>query len=693
MARNPRYDILFEPVRIGPVTARNRFYQVPHCSGMGADLPNSVARMREIKAEGGWGVVNTEYNSLHWSSDDGPYRLCAMWDEGDIRLQAMTVEQIHRHDALAGTELWHGGNHTPNRWTRETPISPSGSSQHLVFPLQTRAMDREDIRNLRRWQVNAAKRAREAGFDIVYCYAGHGYLPFQFIAKRWNQRTDEYGGPIENRARLLKEMIEETKEAIGDSCAVAVRLAVDELMGADGVTAENEGREVIAYLAELPDLWDVNISYVENDSMSARFGEEGHQERYIGFVKQLTSKPVVSVGRFTSPDTMASMVKRGICDFIGAARPSIADPWLPRKIDEGREDDIRECIGCNICRAHNNMSAPLRCTQNPTMGEEYRRDWHPEIITGKGGHGDDAVLVIGSGPAGLECAMLLGKRGYQVVLAEASTELGGRINRECRLPGLGTWGRVRDYRLGQIDKLSNVEIFRDSRMQAATILEAGYRHVILATGATWRRDGLGHNTHFPIAGLADGMNVLTPDDIMAGRAATGHVLIYDDDQYFMGGVLAEKLRRDGHAVTLVTPGLDVSSWTVLTDEQFKVQAKLMKLGVKLVLAHRLQAWRGDTAEVACIYTGAVQQIAADTLVTVTARMPNDALYRELQADEAGRQAADIVTLRAIGDCEVPGAIFHATYAGHKAAREFGEVIDPDRFPFKRERVSAFLTQD
>jgi len=114
----------------------------------------------------------------------------------------------------------------------------------------------------------------------------------------------------------------------------------------------------VSLLAELPDLWDVNISYVENDSMSARFSEEGFQERYVAEVKKLTGKPVVGVGRFTSPDMMVSQIRRGVLDLIGAARPSIADPWLPRKIAEGREDEIRECIGCNICRAANNEAVP-----------------------------------------------------------------------------------------------------------------------------------------------------------------------------------------------------------------------------------------------------------------------------------------------------------------------------------------------
>jgi len=685
MSRNPRYDILFEPVRIGPKTAKNRFYQVPHCTGMGFDLPHSVARLREIKAEGGWGVVNTEYCSLHWSSEDAPYRLCALWDENDVRIQSMTVEKIHGFGALAGVELWHGGNHAPNRASRETPLSPSGSTQHAVFPQQTRAMDREDIRNLRRWQVDAAKRAMRAGFDIVYCYAGHGYLPFQFITRRWNQRSDEYGGSIENRARLLKEMIEDTRDAVGQSCAVAVRLAVDELLGPEGVTAENDGREVIEYLAELPDLWDVNVSYVDNDSMSARFGEEGNQEKYIGFVKQLTSKPVVGVGRFTSPDTMASMVKRGVLDFIGAARPSIADPWIPRKIDEGREAEIRECIGCNICRAQNNQGVPLRCTQNPTIGEEYRRGWHPEIIAPKSGFAEDTVLVIGSGPAGLECAMSLGKRGYKVALAERDRHLGGRLNREPKLPGLASWARVKDYRLGQIERLGNVEVFPETYLDRDQVYELGYAHVICATGATWRRDGVGHNVHFPVPGC-EGVNVLTPDDVMAGAPVVGPVLIYDDDQYYMAGVLAEKLRTAGLDVTLATPGLDVSSWTLFTDEQFKVQTRLMQAGVKLVLAHKLKAWHQDHAELACIYTGKARRAAAATLILVTSRIANDTLYRELKADEAGRKAAGVQTLRAIGDCDVPGAIVHATYAGHRAAREFGEAIDPDRFPYRRELV-------
>jgi dimethylamine/trimethylamine dehydrogenase len=293
--------------------------------------------------------------------------------------------------------------------------------------------------------------------------------------------------------------------------------------------------------------------------------------------------------------------------------------------------------------------------------------------------------VVGGGPAGLECAMSLGKRGYKVALAERERALGGRLNGETKLPGLASWARVRDYRLGQIGRLSNIEVFLESDLDKAQIFELGYNHVLCATGAHWRRDGVGHNVHFAVPGT-DAANVLTPDDIMLGRPVEGPVLIYDDDHYYMGGVIAEKLRAQGRDVTLATPGLDVSSWTLMTDEQFKVQSALMKAGVRIVLTHKLSGWHGDHAMLSCLYTGAERSVAAETLVVVTSRTANDGLYRALKEDEAGRTAAGIKTLRAIGDCDVPGAIVHATYSGHRAAREFGEAIEPDAFPYRRELV-------
>jgi dimethylamine/trimethylamine dehydrogenase len=665
MPRDPRYDILFEPVRIGPVTAPNRFYQTAHATGFGWQRPQSGAALRGVKAEGGWGVVCTEYCSIHPSSDDSPYAFLTLWDDDDIAPLALTAEAIHAHGALAGIELWHGGGHASNRMTRVPGIAPDVQPALYHLPATARAMDASDIKAFRGWQRDAALRAKQAGFDIVYVYAGHDYLPFQFLSRRTNHRGDAYGGSLENRVRLLREMIEDTKETVGDTCAVAVRLAVDELHGPQGITSEGEGREIIEMLAELPDLWDVNVAgALGNDSRSARYSPEGFQEENIAFVKSLTSKPVVSVGRFTSPDRMVSQIKRGIQDFIGAARPSIADPFLPMKIREGREDEIRECIGCNICRAANNEGVGLRCTQNPTMGEEWRRGWHPERIAVHTRR--EKALVIGGGPAGLEAALTLGRRGLEVALAETSDQFGGRLLREATLPGLQTWMRVRDWRLHMIGKLPNVELFPASRMTAADVAEFGADHVVLATGSQWRRDAVGVSA---IRSLAL-PGALTPDDVFAGAKLVGPVVIYDDEHYFMGGALAEKLALAGHVVHYVTTAGVASSWTVMTNEQDFLQARLIETGVAIHSLKALISKGSGEARLACVYTGREEALPCGSLVLCTGREPETALWDDL--------AAQGVAATRIGDCLAPSSIADAVHSAHRFARMLGEPDLPPR---------------
>jgi dimethylamine/trimethylamine dehydrogenase len=523
--RSP-YDILFEPVQIGPVTAPNRFYQVPHCNGFGHRMPRGLAAMRGIKAEGGWGVVCTEEVEIHHSSDLSPYIEGRLWSDDDIPALALMADAVHAYGALAGIELAYNGLDANNLYTRVPPLSATsmGTLGGTGYdPVQTRRMDREDIRNLRRWHRAAALRAKRAGFDLIYVYAGHVLTAAaQFLLRRYNDRTDEYGGSLENRTRLFRELLEDTKEAVGDKCGVVARFAVEELLGDEGITHQGEGHEVIAMLAELPDLWDVNISGWSNDSATSRFEKEGYQEKYTAFVKSLTSKPVVGVGRYTSPDSMVSAVQRGVLDMIGAARPSIADPFLPNKIKEDRLEEIRECIGCNICVTGDTRFVPIRCTQNPTMGEEWRRGWHPEIIAPKKSEAE--IMVVGAGPAGLECAVSLGQRGYHVTLLDARRELGGRVILESALPGLSEWRRVAEWRLARLAKMSNVSQYPSSRMTAAEILETGIPHVILATGATYRRDGKGRSIHHPIPGhdpsTSSGRRspgIFTPDDIMDGN--------------------------------------------------------------------------------------------------------------------------------------------------------------------------------
>jgi dimethylamine/trimethylamine dehydrogenase len=683
MARNPRFDVLFEPVRIGPVTAPNRFYQVPHASGMTNALPHVRARFRGIKAEGGWGVVCTGAVSVHPSSDDSPLPFASLWDDADIRAHALMTDAVHAHGALAGVELWHGGACSLNRASRIAPLSPSGLPwlpTHVGFMgnLRPRAMDHADIRALLHWQAEAARRAVRAGFDIVYVYAGMGYLPYEFLLPAYNQRTDAYGGSIENRVRLVRELLDVTRAAVGDRCAVALRISLEELRGRPGTHAESEAHEAVALLADAPDLWDVKMDSSPTDCAPSRFAAEGSHEPIIDFVKRVTRKPVVGVGRFTSPDVMVSQIKRGILDLIGGARPSIADPFLPKKIDEGREHEIRECIGCNICISSWHDGVPVRCTQNPTAGEEWRRDWHPERFVPAAS--DATVLIVGAGPAGLECAVTLARRGYSVTLADAEEQFGGRLRYETRLPGLATWGRVVDWRLSQLRERPNVSLYPGSRLDARDILGLEHRHVVIATGAHWT-GWLYGTTEFPAARLA-GPGVYTPDDLAAGTVPEGPVVVFDFDNYYLAGAIAEQLQQLVGDVTYVTTAGHVSAWTIMTNELPLVHRALVEAGIAIHTLQRVTAFDGEEVTLADVYSGALKPLPCRSLVIVGVRTPRDELYRALQDSGEALQAAGIASVTQIGDALAPGAIVHAVHSGHRYARELDGV--PAAAPYKRD---------
>ena len=681
MPRDSNHDILFEPVKIGPRTARNRFYQVPHCNGMGHRWPQSMAAMRGMKAEGGWGVVCTEECEIHPTSDLSTIPLMRLWDDSDLPVHELMVQKVQEHGALAGIQLVQNGISSPNRMSRLSPLAPSPSMIKDLDPVQARAMSKDDIADVRRWHRDAVLRSKKAGYDIAYLYVGHTMtMMTHFLSSHYNHRTDEYGGSLENRARLLREILEETMEVANNEMAIAIRYAVHDADGDDQLRFDEEGRAVVEMLANIPDLWDVNVTPWESDSMPSRFGEEGGQEPFISFVKSITDKPVVGVGRYTSPDRMAGLVKKGVLDFIGAARPSIADPFMPTKIDEGRGDEIRECIGCNMCITADFFAVPIRCTQNPTMGEEWRKGWHPEKIEKAGSQ--DKALVVGGGPAGLEAALALGKRGYDVVLAEADDTLGGRVLHESKLPGLSEWKRVIDHRTYMLSQMPNVQTYVESPLSADDILEYGFEHVAMATGATWRIDGVGRTNHHSIS-IEPGANMLSPDDILRGAEPGGQIVVFDDEHYYLASAIAEKLQAAGAKVTYVTTATQASEWSINTLEQFHIQQRLIETGVEIVVTRNLVKAAKGSATLSCIYSGKETEIACDTIIPVTSRDIRDDVLLDLQKRSDEFADHGIKSVEEIGDCFAPGTIAMATYAGHQYARQLDNPVC-QKTSFKRE---------
>lgn len=671
---NPGYAMLFEEVKLGPVMAPNRFYAVPHASGMTEANPRVRAAFRKTKAEGGWGVVSTGAVSTHPSSDDSPLPFARLWDENDIRSHALTTDAIHEHGSLAAIELWHGGAAVMNRTSRIPPYSPSGipwQATHVGFmgQLRPRIMDKNDIKDVIQWQVDAAKRAQQAGFDIVYIYAGMGYLGYEFLLEEYNVRTDQYGGSVDNRTRFVRELIEATKDAVGETCAIALRISLEELRARKSEHYESQAHEVVSIMADLPDLWDVKMDSSPTDCGASRFKAEGSHEPVIDFVKKVTGKPVVGVGRFTSPDTMVSQIKRGILDFIGGARPSIADPFLPSKIKEGRELEIRECIGCNICISSWHDGVPIRCTQNPTVGEEWRKNWHPQIF--EPAESDDQILIIGGGPAGLEAGLTAARRGYQVTIAERSSELGGRLNFEASLPGLNAWARIKDYRLYALKQMDNVSLYTESELSLENILELQHQRVVIATGARWTR-ALYSSLEIPLGALA-GAGVYTPDDIAEGIIPQGKTLVYDFDNYYLGGVLAEHLAKLGSSVEYATPAGHASAWTIMTNEQPYVHQALYALGVAIHTQTLLTGFEQSSVSLANIFTGHTSAIDFNSVVLVGLRLPDNKLYDQIMDAKESVKSAGIKSVERIGDAIAAGALVHAVYSGHQYARNLDKA--------------------
>jgi dimethylamine/trimethylamine dehydrogenase len=668
-----RHAILFEPVRIGPKTLPNRFYQVPHASGFGSAKPRTQAAFRAIKAEGGWGGVCVEYAPISPDSDDLPAISAEVWDERDARALGLAAEAIHAHGSLAGLELYHGGASCPNGNSRAVRLAPSQLTSGVHW-------------------VRAARHARDVGFDIVYVYGAHGYLMTQFLSALANRRTDGYGGSLANRGRFWLETLAAVREAVGGECAIATRIDVhgdSGVPGAEGLPGiEIDDMLTLVKMADdLVDLWDVTVGSWPEDSGTSRYYPEGHERPWAHRVREVTAKPVVAVGRYSSPDLMAEVIRSGAVDLIGSARQAIADPFLPRKIAEGRLDEIRECTGSNMCILREETFNHVGCVQNATAGEEYRRGWHPESFPPAANPGRP-VLIFGAGPAGMECAVVLAKRGFTAVhLVDAEPEIGGRLRWTRRLPTLGDWGRIIDWRAVQLARLPGVEVITGRRLTAADVLEYGAEAVVIATGSVWRGDGAQPGYPGPMPGADPGLpHVLTPEQACAGKRPPGRqVVVYDTDGYYVAPGVAELLAADGYGVTVVTTFDVLSPVSDQTLEGDMLRAHLYRAGVSVRHATTITAV-GTGSVTGQGRHGQPWSADCDGIVLVTQQASEDTLYRELASDQAALTAAGISALYRIGDAVAPRMISEAIFDGHRLAREIDGKDPGYPAPYHRERA-------
>jgi len=696
MPRDPRHDILFEPLQIGPKTLPNRFWQVPQCTGSTAETPLQNALHRSVKAEGGWGAVFTELISVHPEADAAPLRQPTLWDEGDVRQLSLLAAAVHEHGSLAGIELGYSG-FTRGFGERLVARNPSQVGNEVIEGLVGYGVEasEQEIADLTDFWAAAAVRSRDAGFDIICVHGSQDLGPARFLSPFHNKRTDRYGGSLENRARHWIEVIEAVRTAVGDDCAIVPRISLDDLRGPTGVPL-TDALQVLAWLDPLVDAFDLNLSSWDwgEDIAASRFYGENHEAAWHREAKAVVTKPVIGVGRLTSPDTMATAIRSGQLDIIGAARPSIADPFLPKKIEEGRGDEVRECIGCNACIGRWEAHSRVVCTQNATMMEEFRRGWHPERFSVATNHDND-VIVIGAGPAGLECAMVLGKRGLRNVhLIDAGPAIGGHLRWLPDLPRLSDWRRVLDYRQIQLDKLSNVEVINGTPMTPAEALDYGAGYIVVATGAAFYTDGTNHVTHAPIPGAdASLAHILTPEQIMLeGKEVPGrHVALLDCEGYAAGLGLTELLRQRGHDITYITPFARPAAYTLYTGEIPNVTRLLHELEVGVMAETYVSAIDAGVLTLHGLYDEGFRQfpdavgnvretvkaattLEVDAVVLVTGRASDTKLYRGLMDRKEDWAEAGVQQVFRIGDCVAPRQLSEAIFDGHRLGRE---IDSPD----------------
>jgi dimethylamine/trimethylamine dehydrogenase len=483
------------------------------------------------------------------------------------------------------------------------------------------------------------------------------------------------------------------REAVGPDTAVGLRLGVDTLdaplgLGERGIRADGDAALFMEHMDDLVDYWDLVIGGFEwaLDAQSSRTVAENFEKPWVGHLKKHTTKPVVNVGRLNSPDTMVDILNAGQCDFIGAARAGISDPFLPEKIRTGAIEDIRECIGCNYCVSRDMGHMPIACTQNATTGEEFRRGWNPEVFTRAANHETD-VLVIGAGPAGMECAMVLGKRGMRNVhLIDAADHIGGSIDWVARIPGRHEWRRLIEYREHQLRKLGNVEVILNTEMSAADALDYGAGIIVVATGSHYSRNGIDPHNRLPF-GLEPvfGDRLFTPEQILRDGAVVGkRVVVVDSDGYFMGPGIAELLAQRGHEVTLTTKGEHVGEYQRYTRELPQTLNDLRKLGVTMrpetaVTPH------GDAAVLLTSLDRPDEIIEVDSVVLVGTRTSDSGIYDDLRARRDDWADNEISAVYQVGDCVRPHFIADAIFSGHRLGREI-DTEDPARqLPFIRER--------
>lgn len=430
MKRN--FPHLSSPITIGRVTFRNRMFSAPmggtDITNDGCIGPKSTA-FYELRGKGGAGAVTVSECMVHPETDGSHAYHLDTKILNSLASATYTADAIHRHGAVPSLELSHSGMYAGTYMTDKTKQKnmhqwgPSDTVRPDGVPVK--ALTKELIDDIVAAYGRTAGLAKRAGFGMLMIHGGHGWLLNQFLSPYFNKRTDEYGESLENRCRLAIEVLKSVREAVGPGFPIEFRMSGSELF--EGGYDLDEGVRIAQMIEPYVDIIHVSAGTYQRgfgDTHPSMFKEHGCNVYLAAEIKKHVSVPVATLGGLNDPEQMEEIIASGKADIVYMARALLADPFLPRKIMENREDEIVRCLRCYTCMAERAMTSTRRCTVNPLIGREMEGDEiHPAPVKKK-------VLVAGGGPGGLYAAYTAARRGHEVILCEKEAELGGILKSE-----------------------------------------------------------------------------------------------------------------------------------------------------------------------------------------------------------------------------------------------------------------------
>lgn len=651
------YEKLLSPMKIGGVEIKNRTVM----TAMGCSLASlngtpsdEIIAYYVERAEGGVGLIINEVTRIDDETGVTEIRqLCLTKDENVPAFRKLT-DAVHEAGARIFCQLHHPGRQTYTAFTGIDAVVSASDQPCGLCQQPTRALTTEEVHAMVKKYIQGAVRAKAAGYDGIELHAAHGYLIEQFLSPYTNHRTDEYGGSMENRMRMLTEIIDGIHGECGRDYPISVRITVDECLEECGIPAKglktDETIEMCKILEKKGiDVLNVSVGMYEtvNTVVEPNSFDEGWRSHLVKAVKEKVSIPVMGNAVIRHPQFAEKLLEEGCQDFISMGRTFLADPAWVKKVEEGRVCEIRKCISCLYC-FETVLGAlatgdPLKCALNPRTGHEARYGCPKKDGEGR------TVAVIGAGPAGMEAAKVLAVRGFKPVILEAKDRVGGQLNIADKPPKKERITELIESMVCEIQALG-VEIRLNTPAAKEAVKELNPYAVIIATGGAPVVPGT-------VEGISSA-NVCTNEALLSGRVDyTGkHIAVIGARNN--GLETAEYLADRGNQVTVIEMLPEIGSgiyFQILLD----ITGRLGKLGVEFMTGRQLMAVRDKSVTVKNVDTGEQEEIEVDAVVLSVGTRPVDVLSEELKKD--------FDRVIAIGDAGKSGRIGDATRSAYEAA--------------------------